>query len=1209
MSEVNNFDSIQIGVASPEKIRSWSHGEVLKAETINYRTQKPEKDGLFCEKIFGPTKDWECHCGKYKRIRYKGVICDKCGVEVTKSKVRRERMGHIELAAPVSHIWYYKGVPSRISVVLDMSPKDVDAVLYFNKFIVLDPGNTEFKYKDVIVDQNYEKAIKKYYEDMGKDPNTVVIPEDLGSYRIGMGAEAIKELLSAIDLEKESAELKAIVAESTDKANNQKRLKAVKRLDIIEAFRLSNTRPEWMILDVLPVLPPELRPMVPLDGGRYAASDLNDLYRRVINRNNRLKKLMEMGSPEIIIRNEKRMLQDAVDALIDNGRRGKAVTGAGNRELKSLTGLLKGKQGRFRQNLLGKRVDYSGRSVIVVGPELKMYQCGIPKEMAIELFKPFVMKKLVEKGTCLNIKSAKKVIDRAQDDAVWDILEEVIKDHPVLLNRAPSLHRLSIQAFEPVLVEGRAIKLHPLVCTAFNADFDGDQMAVHVPLSIEARTEARFLMLSTNNILKLSDGKPVVSPTQDMVIGSYYLTIEREGGKGEGRYFRNPEEAMMAYQDGQISLQSKVFIRVEKVIDGVKYSKKLHTTIGRVIFNNSIPQDLHFVPRDTPEQQLDLEIDAVVDKKMLSKIVDACFKYKGATETSIILDKIKAQGYKYSTVGAITASVFDMHVPPKKKEIIEHADQDVVTIEKQFKKGRLSEEDRYKQTVKVWQKAIEDINVELKKGLDKFNPIWMMANSGARGSMTQISQLCGMKGLVADPSGKTIELPIKASLREGLSVLEYFISSHGGRKGMADTALKTADSGYMTRRLVDVAQEVIVDEVDCGDTRGIVIECGDDPKKLEENKKEFIERIDGRYVMEDVLDGEGNVIIEKDTMCSLEQAKAIAAAGVKKVRIRSILMCKSPKGVCSKCYGKNMASGNSVKLGEAVGIIAAQSIGEPGTQLTMRTFHTGGVALSGDITNGLPRVEELFEARRPKGQALVADIAGTVAIDDAKKTLTITPASGDKIEYKLVFGQRLKVEDGQQVAAGDVLTQGSIYPQDILRTKGVRGVQDYIIKEVKNTYVTSGVDINEKHIEIIVRQMLRKVKIESQGDTNMLPGEYVDIFTYEAENEKVIENGGRPATAKRTLLGITKAALATESFLSAASFQETAKVLTEAAIKNKVDHLVGLKENVILGKLIPAGTGMKRYKNIVAMPANMNDNKIVEDEIQDKFALEDDIED
>ncbi len=1203
MSEVNNFDSIQIGVASPEKIRSWSHGEVTKPETINYRTQKPEKDGLFCEKIFGPTKDWECHCGKYKRIRYKGVICDKCGVEVTKSKVRRERMGHIELAAPVSHIWYYKGVPSRISVVLDMSPKDVDSVLYFNKFIVLDAGNTEFKVKDIVVDQDYERAIRKHYEDMGKDPNTVVIPEDLGSYRVGMGAEAIKELLANIDLEKESAELKAIVAESTDKANNQRRLKAVKRLDIIEAFRTSGTKPEWMILDVLPVLPPELRPMVPLDGGRYAASDLNDLYRRVINRNNRLKKLIEIGSPEIIIRNEKRMLQDAVDALIDNGRRGKPVTGAGNRELKSLTGLLKGKQGRFRQNLLGKRVDYSGRSVIVVGPELKMYQCGIPKEMAIELFKPFVMKKLVERGTCLNIKSAKKVIERAQDDAVWDILEEVIKDHPVLLNRAPSLHRLSIQAFEPVLVEGRAIKLHPLVCTAFNADFDGDQMAVHVPLSIEARTEARFLMLSTNNILKLSDGKPVVSPTQDMVIGSYYLTMEKEGGKGEGRYFRNPEEAMMAYQDNQISLQSKVFIRVEKVIDGVKYSKKLHTTIGRVIFNGAIPQDLHFVPRDTPEQQLDLEVDFRVGKKELSRIVDACFKYKGATETAIILDKIKAQGYKYSTIGAITASVFDMHVPPKKKEIIEHADQDVVTIEKQFKKGRLSEEDRYNQTIKVWQKAIDEINVELKKGLDEFNPIWMMANSGARGSMTQISQLCGMKGLVADPSGKTIELPIKASLREGLSVLEYFISSHGGRKGMADTALKTADSGYMTRRLVDVAQEVIVDDVDCGDTRGITIELNDD------NKKDFIERIDGRYVMEDILDGEGNVIIEKDTMCSQEQAQAIANAGVKKVKIRSILMCKSPRGVCAKCYGKNMASGNSVKLGEAVGIIAAQSIGEPGTQLTMRTFHTGGVALSGDITNGLPRVEELFEARRPKGQALVADIAGVVSIDDNKKTLTITPVKGDKVEYKLVFGQRLKVEDGQQVDAGDVLTQGSIYPQDILRTKGVRGVQDYIIKEVKNTYVTSGVDINEKHIEIIVRQMLRKVKIESQGDTNMLPGEYVDIFTYEAENEKVIENGGRPATAKRTLLGITKAALATESFLSAASFQETAKVLTEAAIKNKVDHLVGLKENVILGKLIPAGTGMKRYKNIVAMPANMNDNKIVEDEIDDKFALEDEIED
>ncbi|MDE6757878.1 MAG: DNA-directed RNA polymerase subunit beta' [Clostridia bacterium] len=1190
MSEVNNFDSIKIGVASPEKIRSWSHGEVLKPETINYRTQKPEKDGLFCEKIFGPTKDWECHCGKYKRIRYKGVICDKCGVEVTKAKVRRERMGHIELAAPVSHIWYYKGVPSRISVVLDLSPKDVDLVLYFNKYIVLDAGNTDLNYKDVIEDKELADVQMRY-------------KDNLGSFRVGMGAEAIKELLSAIDLEKESAKLKAIVAESGDKANSQRRLKAVKRLDIIEAFRVSGNRPEWMVLDVLPVLPPELRPMVPLDGGRYAASDLNDLYRRVINRNNRLKKLMEFGAPDIIVRNEKRMLQEAVDALIDNGRRGKAVTGPGNRELKSLTALLKGKQGRFRQNLLGKRVDYSGRSVIVVGPELKMYQCGIPKEMAIELFKPFVMKKLVERGTCLNIKSAKRVIERAQDDVVWDILEDVIKDHPVLLNRAPSLHRLSIQAFEPVLVEGRAIKLHPLVCSAFNADFDGDQMAVHVPLSIEARTEARFLMLSTNNILKLSDGKPVVSPTQDMVIGSYYMTMEKDGGLGEGRYFRNPEEAMMAYQDGQISLQSKIFVRVQKVIDGVKYSKRLHTTIGRIIFNTAIPQDLHFVPRDTPEQQLDLEVDFRVGKKELSRIVDACFKYKGATETSIILDRIKAQGYKYSTVGAITASVFDMHVPPMKKEIIAGAENDVVAIEKQFKKGRLTEEDRYKQTIAVWQRALADINVELKKGLDEFNPIWMMANSGARGSMTQISQLCGMKGLVADPSGRTIELPIKASLREGLSVLEYFISSHGGRKGMADTALKTADSGYLTRRLVDVSQDVIVNELDCGDNRGITVELEGN------NDKEFIERIDGRFVMEDIVDENGNSIIEKDTMATPEQAKAIAEAGVKKVKIRSVLMCKSAHGVCAKCYGKNMASGNSVKLGEAVGIIAAQSIGEPGTQLTMRTFHTGGVALSGDITNGLPRVEELFEARRPKGQALVADIAGEVSIDTNKRVLTIVSPKGDKVDYKLVFGQKLKVEDGQTVAAGDVLTQGSIYPQDILRTKGVRGVQDYIIKEVKIPYASAGVDINEKHIEIVVRQMLRKVKIENQGDTTMMPGEYVDIFAYEAENEKVIENGGRPATAKRTLLGITKAALATESFLSAASFQETAKVLTEAAIKNKVDHLIGLKENVILGKLIPAGTGMKRYRNIVSLPANSAESRIVEESISDKFAMEDDIED
>lgn len=1196
MSEVNNFDSIKIGVASPEKIRSWSHGEVLKPETINYRTQKPEKDGLFCEKIFGPTKDWECHCGKYKRIRYKGVICDKCGVEVTKAKVRRERMGHIELAAPVSHIWYYKGVPSRISVALDMSPKDVDLVLYFNKYVVLDPGTTDVHYKDVIEDKELAE-IKERYRELG-----------LGSFRVGMGAEAIKELLANIDLEKESAELKAIISDNADKANSAKRTKAVKRFDVIEAFRVSGNRPEWMILDVLPVLPPELRPMVPLDGGRYAASDLNDLYRRVINRNNRLKKLIEFGAPDIIVRNEKRMLQEAVDALIDNGRRGKAVTGPGNRELKSLTALLKGKQGRFRQNLLGKRVDYSGRSVIVVGPELKMYQCGIPKEMAIELFKPFVMKRLVERGDCLNIKSAKRSIEKAQDDNVWDVLEEVIKDHPVLLNRAPSLHRLSIQAFEPVLVEGRAIKLHPLVCSAFNADFDGDQMAVHVPLSIEARTEARFLMLSTNNILKLSDGKPVVSPTQDMVIGSYYMTMVKEDNlqERERKSFRNPEEALMAYHSGLIQLQTKIHVRVSKEIDGVTYSKTLkNTTIGRIIFNTAIPQDLHFVPRNTPEEMLDLEINETVDKKVLSRIVDACFKYKGATETSTILDKIKAQGYKYSTIGAITASVFDMHVPPMKKEIVAKAEQNIVKIEEYFKRGLLTEEDRYRQTISIWQKAIADINVELKKGLDDFNPIWMMANSGARGSMTQISQLCGMKGLVADPSGRTIELPIKASLREGLSVLEYFISSHGGRKGMADTALKTADSGYLTRRLVDVCQDVIVNELDCGDTKGmdIVLEEG--------NEKEFIERIDGRYVMSDILGDSGDVIVEKDSMISPEQAKAIAAAGIRKVKIRSILNCKSAHGVCAKCYGKNMASGNSVKLGEAVGIIAAQSIGEPGTQLTMRTFHTGGVALSGDITNGLPRVEELFEARRPKGQALIADVAGEVSIDNEKHVLTINPAKADsaKVDYKLVFGQKLKVEEGQKVAAGDVLTQGSIYPQDLLRTKGAKDVQEYIIKEVKVPYASAGVDINEKHIEIVVRQMLRKVKIENQGDTSMMPGEYVDIFAYEAENEKTIEEGGRPAIAKRTLLGITKAALATESFLSAASFQETAKVLTEAAIKNKVDHLVGLKENVILGKLIPAGTGMKRYRNIVALPANSTESHIVEENIDDKFAFEDDIVD
>ncbi len=1221
MSEVNNFDCIQIGVASPEQIRSWSHGEVTKPETINYRTQKPERDGLFCERIFGPTKDWECHCGKYKRIRYKGVICDKCGVEVTRAKVRRERMGHIDLASPVSHIWYFKGIPSRISLVLDMSPKDVEYVLYFVKFVVIDPGKTDLQKKQIIDDKEMREAYEKF---------------GYGSFRAAMGAEAIKELLSDVDLDKECDALQKELGELA--AGSQKRTKIVKRLEVLEAFRTSGNKPEWMVLDVIPVIPPELRPMVPLDGGRFATSDLNDLYRRVINRNNRLKKLIELGAPDIIIRNEKRMLQEAVDALIDNGRRGKAVTGAGNRELKSLSGMLKGKQGRFRQNLLGKRVDYSGRSVIVVGPELKMYQCGIPKEMALELFKPFVIKRLVDDGVCQNIKSAKRIIERAKDAKIWDILEEVIKDHPVLLNRAPTLHRLGIQAFEPVLVEGRAIKLHPLACGAFNADFDGDQMAVHVPLSIEARAEARFLMLSTNNILKLSDGKPVVTPTQDMVMGSYYLTIVKEGAKGEGRFFRDPDEAKKAYALKQIDLQAMINVRMTKKVDGVVVSKILSTTAGRIIFNEAIPQDLAFVPRDTAEQQLYLELDwpeveanaeadkqglqgeerekflrtywnkgnVPVGKKGLSRIVDACFKYKGATETSVVLDKIKDQGYTYSTIGAITASVFDMHVPKAKKEILAKADNDIIKIEQLYKRGRMDDEDRYNQTVKVWQKAKEEVDAELIKNKEMFNPIWMMADSGARGNMSQISQLCGMRGLVRDPSGKVVELPIKASYRDGLSVLEYFISSHGGRKGLADTALKTADSGYLTRRLVDVSQDVIINEKDCGDNKGRVVTAIYDAAGA--IIEPLSDRIAGRYCMDDIIDpATGEVIVAKDTLISNDDAKAIEKAGIKEVRIRSILTCKTRHGVCAKCYGKNMASGNDVKVGEAVGVIAAQSIGEPGTQLTMRTFHTGGVAVSEDITQGLPRVEELFEARRPKGQALVADKTGKIELSEDRKTVKIVPAEGEAVEYKLVFGQKLKVTDGDEVNAGDAITQGSIYPQDILRTKGITGAQEYLIKEVQSAYRTSGVEINDKHTEVIVRQMLRKVRIESQGSTSMLPGEYVDIFTYEEENEKTIEAGGIPATAKRILLGITKAALATESFLSAASFQETARVLTEAAVKNKVDNLVGLKENVILGKLIPAGTGMRRYRNVMAVPKSYVDNNIVEDDLSAKFSAEEDL--
>ena len=1165
MFELYNFDSIQIGIASPEKIREWSHGEVTKPETINYRTLKPEKDGLFCERIFGPTKDWECHCGKYKRIRYKGVVCDKCGVEVTKAKVRRERMGHIELAAPVSHIWYFRGVPSRMGLVLDMSPKALEQVLYFASFIVLDPGDTPLVKKQVISDREYREAQEMY---------------GAKAFRVGMGAEAIKELLQEVDLEKESKELKEII----EKSSGQKKLRAVKRIEIIEAFRKSGNKPEWMILDVLPVIPPELRPMVQLDGGRFATSDLNDLYRRVINRNNRLKKLKEINAPDIIIRNEKRMLQEAVDGLIDNGRRGKAVSGAGNRELKSLSGLLRGKQGRFRQNLLGKRVDYSGRSVIVVGPELKLHQCGLPKEMALELFKPFVMKKLVETNQCNNIKSAKRRVERA-DSKVWDVLEDVIKDHPVLLNRAPTLHRLSIQAFEPVLIEGRALKLHPLACTAFNADFDGDQMAVHVPLSVAAQAEARYLMLASNNILKLSDGKPVVSPTQDMVMGSYYLTIDKEGAKGEGKYFSDPDEAIMAYQVGEIELQSIINVRVKKEFKGEPVSGIVKTTVGRIIFNEAIPQDLGFTKRETKEDALKYEIDFLVGKKQLSQIVERCFKLKGTTPTAELLDKIKALGYKYSTIGAITTSIFDMHIPKEKPEIIHAAEQKVVEIEDMYENGFITDDERYKQVVAVWKEATDEVTDKLQGTLSKFNPIWMMADSGARGSMKQIRQLSGMRGLMSDPSGKTIELPVKSCFREGLSVLEYFISSHGGRKGLADTALKTADSGYLTRRLVDVSQDVIVREEDCCDgskPQGVWVTAITGDKK-EEIIEKLEDRIAGRWSIDDVVNpATGEVIVPADTMITDDQAKAISAAGIEKVYVRSILTCKSKHGVCAKCYGKNMANGRPVNLGEAVGVIAAQSIGEPGTQLTMRTFHTGGVASGEDITQGLPRIEELFEARKPKGVALVCEVNGIVSVVEGenKREIVVSGANGEVKTYQVAKNARLKVKDGDAVEAGSILTEGSVYPQDLLRTKGIKAVQEYLVKEVQSVYRMQGVEINDKHVEIIVRQMLRKVKVEDAGDTNMLPGELVDIFRFDDENMEALEKGGRPAAAKRTLLGITKASLATDSFLAAAAFQETSRVLTDAAIKNKVDTLHGQKENVIIGKLIPAGTGMKEYRNI-----------------------------
>ena len=1163
------FDAIKIGLASPEKIREWSRGEVKKPETINYRTLKPEKDGLFCERIFGPSKDWECHCGKYKKIRYKGVICDRCGVEVTKSSVRRERMGHIELAAPVSHIWYFKGIPSRMGLILDLSPRTLEKVLYFANYIVLDKGDTDLQYKQVLTEREYQEVRDKW-----------------GSrFRVGMGAESIQELLAAIDLEKEAKDLKKGLKEST----GQKRARIIKRLEVIEAFRESGNHPEWMIMTVIPVIPPDLRPMVQLDGGRFATSDLNDLYRRIINRNNRLKRLLELGAPDIIVRNEKRMLQEAVDALIDNGRRGRPVTGPGNRALKSLSDMLKGKSGRFRQNLLGKRVDYSGRSVIVVGPELKIYQCGLPKEMAIELFKPFVMKELVANGTSHNIKNAKKMVERLQPE-VWDVLEDVIKEHPVMLNRAPTLHRLGIQAFEPILVEGKAIKLHPLVCTAFNADFDGDQMAVHLPLSVEAQAECRFLLLSPNNLLKPSDGGPVAVPSQDMVLGIYYLTQERPGVEGEGKFFKNVNEAILAYENKAIKLQTRIKVRVTKTLPNEEVvSGVVESTLGRFIFNEILPQDLGFVDRTVPENVLKLEVDFHVGKKGLKQILEKIINTHGATKTAEALDDIKSMGYKYSTRAAMTVSISDMTVPPEKPELIQKAQDTVDRITKNYKRGLITEEERYKEVVETWKNTDDILTKALLDGLDKYNNIYMMADSGARGSDKQIKQLAGMRGLMADTTGHTIELPIKSNFREGLDVLEYFMSAHGARKGLSDTALRTADSGYLTRRLVDVSQDLIIREVDCCEGKEIP---GMYVKAFAEGNEEIEglqERITGRFVCETIKNKNGEVIVKANHMITPRRAARIMAEGVdekgkpfKKVKIRTILTCKSHIGVCAKCYGSNLATGESVQVGESVGIIAAQSIGEPGTQLTMRTFHTGGVA-GGDITQGLPRVEELFEARKPKGLAIITEISGIAVIKDTKKKREIIVTNnemGDSKTYLIPYGSRIKVEDGAELEAGDELTEGSVNPHDILKIKGVRAVQDYMIQEVQRVYRLQGVEINDKHIEVIVRQMLKKIRIENNGDTELLPGTLVDVMDFEDVNEEVIAEGKEPAEGKQVMLGITKASLATNSFLSAASFQETTKVLTEAAIKGKVDPLIGLKENVIIGKLIPAGTGMKRYRNV-----------------------------
>ena len=1155
MFELNNFESIKIAIASPEKIRQWSRGEVKKPETINYRTLKPEKDGLFCERIFGPQKDWECHCGKYRRVRYKGVVCDRCGVEVTKAKVRRERMGHIELAAPMSHIWYFKGIPSRMGLLLDMSPRSLEKVLYFASYVVVDPGETGLNEKQLLTEKEYRTAVDKY---------------GYNSFTVGMGAEAVKQLLQNIDLEKESKELRADLKDST----GQKRVRTIRRLEVVEAFKKSGNKPEWMILDAIPVIPPDLRPMVQLDGGRFATSDLNDLYRRVINRNNRLKRLLELGAPDIIVRNEKRMLQEAVDALIDNGRRGRPVTGPGNRPLKSLSDMLKGKQGRFRQNLLGKRVDYSGRSVIVVGPELKFYQCGLPKKMALELFKPFVMDKLVKEGFAHNIKSAKSIVEKVKPE-VWDVLEDVIKSHPVLLNRAPTLHRLGIQAFEPVLVEGKAIKLHPLVCTAYNADFDGDQMAVHVPLSVEAQAEARFLMLSVNNILAPKDGTPITTPSQDMVLGCYYLTIEAQGGeKGTGTVFKDFNEMLLAYQNQTVQLHSLVKMRV--VLEDGR-SSIVESTVGRFIFNENIPQDLGFVDRSV--DPFGLEIDFLVDKKALGKIIDKCFRKHGNTETAVLLDHIKSLGFKYSTRGGITVAVADMKIPEAKKGYITAAEEKVDKYEKAYRRGLISDEERYERVIETWTETTEKVTDALMAGLDRLNNIYIMAHSGARGSKNQIRQLAGMRGLMANASGKTVEVPVKSNFREGLSVMEYFTSSHGARKGLADTALRTADSGYLTRRLVDVSQDVIVREVDCGTTETTETFAIKDGNEVIEV---LYDRIVGRYTIDPIVNPTtGEVIVEADSMIKEDEAEKIIAAGIETVQIRTVLNCKTNHGVCSKCYGRNLATGKEVNIGEAVGIIAAQSIGEPGTQLTMRTFHTGGVA-GGDITQGLPRVEELFEARKPKGLAVITEITGRVEIDETgkRKEISIVPENGETEVYAIPYGSRIRVKHGQMVEAGDPLTQGSINPHDIVRVKGIGGVQDYIVKEVQRVYRMQGVDVNDKHIEVIVRQMLSKVKVEDPGDTELIPGGYEDVLTFDKCNEEAIAQGLKPAVAKRVLLGITKASLATESFLSAASFQETTRVLTEAAIKGKEDHLIGLKENVIIGKLIPAGTGMKRYKNI-----------------------------